>query len=279
MMSILNIAEITIREGQRRNIVRLALIMGVLFLVIYGLGLHFIFVQFEEFEVMSPAEMEMPANILTLMGLYVTNFLLVIMGVLVSVATISSEIDTHVIDTIITKPLRRWEIVIGKWLGFVVMISVYTLLLAGGVLLFSYYRTGLQLFNVWGGLSLMWLNAVIVMTITIAGGTRLSTLANGVVAFMLYGVSFIGGWVETIGALFENETAVNIGIISSLIMPIESLWRKAALLFQPRILGNPAFAGPLTVTNAPSDAMVVYGLFYVVALLAFALWSFNRRDL
>lgn len=279
MMGIWNLAEITIREGQRRNIVRLALIMGILFLLIYGVGMHYIFLQFEESDFMRPSEMEIPANILTLMGLYVSNFLLVIMGVLVSVATISNEIDSHVIDTIITKPLRRWEIVIGKWLGFVIMITVYTGLLAGGVLLISYFRTGLALFNVAGGLSLMWLNAVIVMTVTIAGGTRLSTLANGVVAFMLYGVSFIGGWVETIGALFENETAVNIGIISSLILPIEALWRKAALLFQPRVLGNPTFAGPLTVTNAPSDAMVIYGVLYVIALLVFALWSFGKRDL
>ena len=146
MMSIWHLAEITIREGQRRNIVRLALIMGILFLVIYGVGMHYIFLQFEESDFMSPREMEMPANILTLMGLYVSNFLLVIMGVLVSVATISSEIDTHVIDTIITKPIRRWEIVTGKWLGFIIMITAYTGLLAGGVLLISYFRTGLSRF-------------------------------------------------------------------------------------------------------------------------------------
>ncbi|MDJ0755969.1 MAG: ABC transporter permease [Ardenticatenaceae bacterium] len=278
-MNILNIAYLTIREGQKRSIVRLALIMGVLFLILFGVGLHFIFVQFEQVEFMSASEMQLPANVLTMMGLYVTNFLLIIMAVLISVASIPQEIDSRVIDTIITKPINRWEVVVGKWLGFVVLIVGYTLLLSGGVMTISYVRTGLELFNIFGGLVLMCLSGITVMTITLAGGTRLSTLANGVVAFMLYGLAFIGGWVETIGAAFRNEIAVNIGIISSLILPIEALWKKASLMFQPRLLSNPSFAGPLAVTSEPSDMMIWYTIFYVVAILGYALWSLSRRDL
>lgn len=278
-MNIFNIALITIQEGQRRSIVRLALIMGVLFLILFGVGLHFIFVQFEQVELMSRSEMEIPAIALTMVGLYVTNFLLIIMAVLISVASIPQEIDTHVIDTIVTKPIRRWEVVVGKWVGFVVLITGYTLLLAGGILLISYLRTGLTLFNVAGGLSLMGLSGITVMTITLAGGTRLSTLANGVVAFMMYGLAFIGGWVETIGAAFRNEIAVNIGIFSSLILPVEALWKKASLLFQPRLLSNPAMGGPLAVTSEPSDLMVGYAAVYVAAVLLFALWSLSKRDL
>ena len=117
-------------------------------------------------------------------------------------ASISSEIDTHVIDTIVTKPVRRWEIVLGKWLGFAIMIAVYASFMASGILAISYFRTGLRLSNLPAGVALIILNGLIVMTISIAGGTRLSTLANGVVAFMLYGIAFIGTWVENIGGGF-----------------------------------------------------------------------------
>ena len=128
-------------------------------------------------------------------------------------------------------------------------------------------------------MALMALNGILVMTISIAGGTRLSTLANGVVAFMLYGIAFIGTWVENIGSVFENEAAVNIGILSSLIVPAEAVWRKASLSFEPRILGNPQFAGPITVFSEPSDLMMWYAVIYVVALLGWSLWSFSQRDL
>ena len=42
------------------------------------------------------------------------------------------------------------------------------------------------------------LQALIILSITIAGGTRLSTLANGVLAFTLYAIAFLGGWVELV---------------------------------------------------------------------------------
>ncbi|MEM7798795.1 MAG: ABC transporter permease [Chloroflexota bacterium] len=277
-MNIWHIAAITIQEGRRRSIVRLAVLMGFLFLIVFGLGLHYIFVQFEEFN-MPASEVDIAANALTLVGLYIVNFLLILISVLISVASISSEIDTHVIDTIVTKPIRRWEIVLGKWLGFALMIAAYAIFMAGGILAISYFRTGLTLNSLPSGLSLLILNGILVMTISIAGGTRLSTLANGVIAFMLYGIAFIGTWVENIGAVFENEVAVNIGIISSLVVPAEAVWRKASILFQPRVLGNPQFAGPITVFSEPSDAMITYAVLYTGALLLFSLWSFSQRDL
>jgi ABC-type transport system involved in multi-copper enzyme maturation permease subunit len=96
---------------------------------------------------------------------------------------------------------------------------------------------------------------------------------------MLYGIAFLGGWVEQIGAIFENEAAVDIGIFTSLIMPTEIMWKKALTLFQPGFTTNPNMAGPFIVTSQPSDLMVVYAVIYTAALLLFALWSFTRRDL
>ena len=278
-MQIWNIASLTIHEGVRRNIVRLAIGMGILFLIVFGTGIHYIFLQFEDASFISSNEIEIASIALTIVGLYVINFLLILVSVLISVASISSEIDTHVIDTIVTKPISRWEIVLGKWLGFAIMITIYATFMAGGLIMISAFRTGYRLETIVPGVALMALNGILVMTISIAGGTRLSTLANGVVAFMLYGIAFIGTWVENIGSVFENEAAVNIGILSSLIVPAEAVWRKASLSFEPRILGNPQFAGPITVFSEPSDLMMWYAVIYVVALLGWSLWSFSQRDL
>lgn len=273
------IALLTIREGQRRSIIRMALLMSVAYLVLYGLGLHYIFGQIEQAPQMRNENLLIPGNFLTMTGLYVSNFLIVIMAVLISVGSIPQEIDSHVIDTMVTKPINRSEIILGKWVGFAIMIMVYTYLLAGGVILISYVRTGFEVSNVFSGIAVIGINGLVVMTVAIAGGTRLSTLANGVLAFMLYGLAFIGGWVETIGAMFRNEAAVNIGIASSLIMPIESLWKKAVILFQPRMLSNPNFAGPFVITSEPSDLMIGYTGFFILALLVVAMASFSRRDL
>ncbi len=276
-MATLIIAELTAREAQRRKIIWVALLMGLGFLAIFGIGFHYIY---REVNLNVPGDdTQLIYSFLLTAGLYATSILVILMAVLVSVTTISGEIDSHIIEAIVTKPINRWEVVLGKWLALAVLIILYLLMLALGLMLIVYLRSGFVYENIAAGLSLMALQALLVLTVTIAGGTRLSTLANGVVAFMLYGIAFLGGWVEQIGALFRNEAAVNVGIITSLIMPADVLWKKALTLFQPSYVNTPFMAGPFAIASQPSNLMVAYSVFFVIFMLLLALWSFTRRDL
>jgi ABC-type transport system involved in multi-copper enzyme maturation permease subunit len=276
-MRIVTIARLTIRETQRRRILWIGTLMGIAFLVVFGLGFHFVYVDINR--AMSPEEFRTPFLFMTMAGLYATNFLVIMVSVLISVATVSGEIESHTVESLLTKPMDRWELIIGKWLGYALIILLYVLLLPGGVLLIVYLRSGFTLSNIPYGLALIYMEGLIGLSISIAGGTRLSTLANGALAFMLFGIAFIGGWVEQIGALFRNETAVDLGIVSSLLMPTETLWRKATTIFEPQIGGGMEIAGPFIVAAQPSDAMVGYSVLYIIALLALALWLFARRDI
>ena len=277
-MSLFIFSELTFREAQRRRILVVALIMGLAFLLLFAVGFHYVYLQMEKDHVVGEQGQIITGFLLTA-GLYAANLLVMVIAVLVSVTTISGEIDSHTIDALITKPVRRWEVVLGKWLAFAALLAIYTLFIAGGLMLIVYTRTGYAQNNIPAGLALMVLQALIILTITIGGGTRLSTLANGVLAFTLYAIAFLGGWVEQIGALFRNEAAVDIGIVTSLIMPTEILWKKAQTLFQPQLTTNPYTAGPFAVTSQPSDLMIIYGVLYMLFFLVIAIWSFATRDL
>jgi hypothetical protein len=117
----------------------------------------------------------------------------------------------------------------------------------------------------------------VLLSLSLLAGTRLSTLTNGVLLFMLYGLAFIGAWVEQIGSFFQSRAAVNIGIITSLLLPVEALWRRAAYLMQPPILSS--IPSPFSGVSPPSAAMVVYALVYAALALLLAMRSFSRRDL
>ncbi len=272
------IAGLTIRETQRRRILWMTLLLGVGFLAVFGIGFHYIYLELNR-QVLNSSELNLVSGVLLTAGLYAINFLTIVIAVLISVTAVSGEIDSHTIEALLTKPIRRWELVLGKWLGFAALLLMYTLTLTGGLMLIVYLRAGFAVQNLPAGMGLMIMQGLLVLTLTIAGGTRLSTLANGVMAFMMYGIAFIGGWVEQIGAMLRNETAVDIGIATSLIMPSEILWKKALLLFLPQSLNSTYGAGPFAVTSRPSDLMIIYAIFYMAALLAFALISFSRRDL
>ena len=277
-MPIFVIARLTIHEAQRRRLLWVALFMGIAFLLLFGIAFHFIRLDIER-QVGAADDLTFVSILLLTAGLYAVNLLANVVAVLVSVTTISGEIESHTIDDIVTKPLPRWQVVIGKWLGYAVLMLLYLGMLVGGLMLIVYLRSGFYMENIGLGVLMMALSALLVLTVSIAGGTRLSTIANGVLTFMLFGIAFLGGLVEQVGALIRNQTAVNLGILSSLIMPADSLWKKAVSFFQPGGTTNPFELGPFAAITEPSTLMVAYAVFYLVALLAFALWSFSRRDL
>lgn len=274
------IARLTFREARRRRILVAALALGAVFLIIYGLGIHFIKQDMTRQGQVVQRVVTVPIfNFLTLSGLYIVNFLTLSMTVLTSVDTISGEIDSGTVHVLAAKPIRRCEILIGKWLGFAAMLTLYLLLMAGGVIVLTNLILDYAVPDPLRGFALLWVNQLLVLNVTLLGGTRLSTLANGVVVFAAYGVAFIGGWIEQIGAFLGNQTTVVIGILSSLIIPSEALWRRASYEMQSA-LADAMSPTPFTaVTSVPSQAMVIYAVLYAAGALALAVHSFNRRDL
>jgi ABC-type transport system involved in multi-copper enzyme maturation permease subunit len=277
MSTTLVIARLTFREAARRRILLAALLLGIVFLIIYGLGYHYVNIEIEREET-QVLEQNTIRNFLFMAGLYVVNFLTVMMAVLTSVDTLSGEIATGTVHTLVSKPVRRREIVLGKWLGFAGMLTLYLILMAGGVVGLVYAISGYLAPNLVSGLALLWLNAILLLGVSLVGGAMLSTLANGVLVFGLYGIAFVGGWIEQIGSFLQNETAVNIGILSSLIIPSEALWKRAAYEMQSPLI-QALGVSPFSAVSVPSPLMIVYAVIYSGVALLLAIRLFARRDL
>jgi ABC-type transport system involved in multi-copper enzyme maturation permease subunit len=275
------LTRLTFREAMRRKIMLAGLILGISFLVIFSLGFHYILLQFKRV-----ADAEGVANIINtetmngflMVGLYAVTFLSIAMAALLAADTLAGEINSGTIQTIVTKPIRRSDVVLGKWLGFAGLLGLYVLLMAGGAVLSVYLQTAYVPNHLTAGLLLIYLEALLIMTITLSCSAAFQALATGGIVFGLYGLSFIGGWIEQIGAVLENQTAVQIGIITSLIIPSESLWRRAAYEMQTPLAGVLGVS-PFGAMSVPSGLMVVYAIFYLGAALLSAVRIFQSRDL
>lgn len=281
MTASLLMMRLTFLEAVRRRIAIAALVLGLAFLLLYGIGFHY---AYEELPQGSSAQhtliRKQVTNFLLMAGLYAANFLTVVMAVMVSADTLAGEIASGTIQTIAYKPIRRAEIVAGKWLGFACLLGAYLLLLGGGVQMLAYLKSGYLLPHLVRGIGLMLLESLLLMTVTLACSSVLSTLAAGGTVLGLYGLSFLGGWVEQIGAAFKNETAVNVGILTSLLMPAEALWKRASYeMTSPLIQSIGMGAGPFSVLSLPNAWMVAYAAVYLVAAFLFAVRRFSHRDL
>jgi Cu-processing system permease protein len=275
MNAVLTITWLTFHEARRRRMVLAALIIGTLFVALFGIGVWLIA---REMERNAPLAIQRQAqSFLLIAGLYVVHFLTIMLAIFASVDTVAGEISTHTIQALVTRPIRRWQALLGKWIGFALMLTGYLGLLSLGVVAAMWLIVGYWPPNVAVGLPLLALEALTLLSLSLLGGTRLSTLTNGVALFLLYGLAFIGSWVEQIGALLQSSDAVRIGIITSLILPVEALWRRVAYLMQPPLANN--LPGPFSTASVPSEAMVIYAVVYAAIALLLAMRSFGQRDL
>lgn len=283
MKKIWILARLTFREAIRRRIVLTGLVLGLLFLVVYAIGFRMIFTTIrsesagEATAFARVAQTEM-SNFLLLAGLYAAAFLAVAMGALLSADTLAGEISSGTIQTIVTKPLRRSDVVLGKWLAFAGLLALYLLLMAGGTVLSVYLQSGYLPRNLPASLALIYLEALLVMTFTLACSSAMPALATGGMVFGLYGLAFIGGWIEQIGAVFRNQTAIQVGIATSLLFPTEAIWRRASFETQTA-LGAVLQMTPFVTLSVPNLLMIVYAGLYLLIALAAAVSIFQHRDI
>jgi Cu-processing system permease protein len=222
---------------------------------------------------------ELVSTVMVGLGFYTINFLAGVMTIFASVGTIAGEVETGTFQAIIPKPLARWELVVGKFLGFAAMIVAYIAIMASSVLTSSRIVADYTPANVIAGIALVMLVSLVLLALTILGSTIFQTMANGVVVFMLYGGALLGGLLETMGSVLNIRSLINTGVITSLVLPSDVIWKLASSVLQPN--SNLRFDSPipLAVARPPSNAMVVYAVAYILVLLSVAILSFRRRDL
>jgi Cu-processing system permease protein len=278
------ILRLTLREASRRRIVLAALVVGLGFLLVYSIGFHIIITQatangFGNLDNASRAVAQMEGmNFLMLAGLYAITFLSIAMGALLAADALAGEISSGTVQSIVTKPVRRADIVLGKWLGFAVLLGLYLLLMGGGVILSVWLQSGYTAPHLLAGVGLIYMESVLVMSVALVCSSRFSALATGTVVFGLYGLAFIGGWVEQFGSFIQNQTAVYVGVVSSLILPSESLWRRASYEMESPLSGVLGMS-PFGTISVPSLLMIAYAAIYIIIALLLTLRIFSRRDL
>jgi ABC-type transport system involved in multi-copper enzyme maturation permease subunit len=282
-MSIWIIASLTFRETVRRRALLGAILLTLGFLALFGVGSFYAFRDIFSNPRLTGEMQTLAIGEILLAGLFGVANIGALLAIFVAAGTIATEVEEGTLHAIVPRPLRRWEIVLGKWLGFALMVAIYVAITGLAASLIIYYVAGYISPLLIQGLALLSLKALLLLSVSILLSTRLPALTTGIVAFILYAVANVGGMVEQFGYLVRNSTLVEIGVITSLIMPSDALWKMAAAAFQPpigdSILATLRGVGPFSVLNPPSVWMGAYAVAYLVVALLGALLIFERRDL
>lgn len=282
----MTIVRLTLREAASRRLLLAVLVLTLIFVGIFLIGISF--ARRELAAEGDPLEAAVAMTVLTVLGLYVASFLSAFLALFLSAGAVSSEIDSGQLHAVLARPLPRWSWLVQRWLGLAVVVVAYTLVLGASLLLVARWIGGYQAVNPAAGLGLMALQTLTLLTLGVLGSTRLSTLANGAVVFFAFGVAWLTGLIEFIGQAIGNAAMERVGVVTSLLIPSDALWRGAsAALSSPTFLAAAATASggddelgvPFISLALPSAWLLTWSLCYVPVLLALAVRGFSRRDL
>jgi ABC-type transport system involved in multi-copper enzyme maturation permease subunit len=277
MRDVITVAHLTLVEARRRRIMLAGAVCALAFLVVFCVAATFAQRELAADASVSFVARQATLTMVMLVGFMAANFLSVLFAILLPVDTLSGEIDSGVMQTLASKPIDRAQIVLGKWLGHLLLALVYLLVLSAGILVTMRIVAGFVPTGVWRALPLLMLEITLSLTVTLAGGARLSTVTNAIASVGFYGVAFIGGFVEQIGGFGGIASLKTIGIVVSLISPADSMWRLAADYLMPEILRG---SGALALGGSvPTPLMVWWAAGFTVLTLLYAVRAFRRRAL
>lgn len=216
---------------------------------------------------------------------YFSSMLVAFLTIMVSVGSISSEVESGVIHSVITRPIKRSSYVLGKYLGLGVLTVSYSIFLFAAIIsICAIFQLPivktLEPMNVIKGLLFFVLEPIAILSLSIFGSASFKTLSNGIFVVSIYILGLIGGVMEQIGTLLKNQGLVNWAIVSSLISPFDIIYRQMlSSIFSNLGITNPFGLVNGTAGTTPSIWMLIYILAYIPVMIIFAIKKFRVKDI
>src|SRR5439155_1452168 len=121
---VLTIARLTILEASRRKLLLALALLTLVVIVLTSWG----FSRLPTMNGVTPAEVRVAASQLTILVAFMFSGVLALGATLVAAPSIASDIESGIALAILPRPIRRSEVLIGKWLGLAVLIGLYAAL-------------------------------------------------------------------------------------------------------------------------------------------------------
>ncbi len=217
---------------------------------------------------------------------FMFSFVLAMTATFAAAPAIGAEIESGTALAILARPIRRAEYVVGRWLGLIVVVVAYAV--GSGLIEIAAVRlvSGYAPPDPVGAVGYLSAEAAVVLTLSLALGTRLPALAAGAIVVVIFGLAWFAGVLGGIGALFGAPALVTLADASRVVVPIDGLWRGVVYSLEPgEVLllaltrGQALEANPFFASDPPAPSYVAWAVAWVAGALALASASFGRRDL
>jgi ABC-type transport system involved in multi-copper enzyme maturation permease subunit len=227
--------------------------------------------------------------IITVLAIWMVYLLSSTLTIVFTANMISGEVEAGTFAIIVPKPLARVEIVAGKWLGYALIVCVYTALMFLSFLGVIYWQTGYWPTGAPYSLGMLELGMLALLGITTLGSSLVPTIVNGAIALMLFIGAPTASIVQFVVQFLKPtslQTVQNITTVINLIIPTDALWHGASFFLLPPTadfvtlgISSQTFDTPFTSGQPVAPALLIWAALYCITLPALAALRFQRRDL
>ena len=273
------------REAVRRKMFAVVLVLTAAFLFLFWLANHFVFRSLAT--ITPPADVHVDTRtfagaFLVGLAMFATLFLGVVLAVFLTLGVVTGDAERGLLQPLVARPVGRSTLLIARFVGAGGVCVAYVLVV---------YFAGLVITGLsghwwpdriaWPGVELAG-GVLVVTALSLLGSVVLSSTANGIAVFMLFGAGLVAGLLGSIGHALNSHTIKHAATIASWALPFEALYQDGLRMITEHASGLTGFLlqlGPFGGAYVHGWGVRVWAVAYVVIVGAAALVTFGRKDL
>ncbi len=208
--------------------------------------------------------------VLVNLGLTAVSIFGIVIAIFIGIGLVSKEIDKRTLYTVLARPVRRWEFILGKFFGLVGTLVVNTLFMAVGffaalLYLVHHFQSGDASLVV--ALYFIVLQFVIVTALALLFSSFSSPLLSAVFAFALFVIGTFAQDLRAFAALVHGPAGAIATGAAYLVPNFSAL----------NVISSVAHSQPVSATLIAYNT--AYALVYAAAAIAAAALIFEHRNL
>lgn len=248
----LNIALNTFRELKRNKILYMILFFGIL-LIIFSLAL-------------ASLSLGQTNKIILDFGLSMIEIFGLISVIFIGSQLIFREIDGKTIYLILSKPISRYEFIIGKFIGFAMILAAIIFFQSVIFLALVWYTKSAFNILIIYSILFIYLKLLVLFAIILFFSTFISSILSIVLTILIYFISHSITTITDMAVNMKSMLMVNISRFFYIIFPpFEALNLKSIVLTT------------VPVSSLYILANVIYACLYIVVILGLTIFIFNKK--
>jgi ABC-type transport system involved in multi-copper enzyme maturation permease subunit len=200
------------------------------------------------------------------LGLASINLFGVLIAIFVGIGLVSKEVDRKTIYTIVSKPIPRYEFLLGKYCGLVITLLANTIVMVAGLLIVLQVMDVPITSLVFKSLALIFLELMVITAVAVLFSTFTSATLSAIFTLAVYVIGHLSGDLKEFAKKLDEVSQMAVNAIYYTLPNLERFNLKGHVIHH------------LDFGMADMALTLAYGLTYAAFLLLLASIVFQRRD-